>query len=544
MATLNTLLDRLGTPPPEVCLDWAWQIENACGGKLEMPLDWSCIDLDGQGELRILGTEFQSTNSAQLSAQELVDQLLKWSHTESSSIAHPPASLAESTLQLAEAMRPSVTRVGSATAAAPKQSIKLRENSAGQSIWRRLSVRQRFGIATACLLLIAVGIVFALNRGSQEPSAVAQNDSANREERASPMETKIPSTEPLDPTLAQAEIDTPLQFQSEALEHLSDSQPADGFHDSELSGGLPDATDFALPTLDSLAPMAVTTTSPPSVAAADIAAEDPQPSAEENTSDRNRSVTEVTDVNLLAEMEKVMQQAEAQEVERDISDQDGSTAPALLLSTSPMNQMQKFPPKLTGGVREPQWSLRLEAGDGLTVTPAAAQLVSGKVATHWSIVNTEATTPTTQVFVLAQLQNARSPTLRWRIVAGAEDVPHIALPLGKEFLDAMQANLNYSSQRLQVGIEQLKAWGKTTGLPSEVRSAMSSQRRDFESQLQIGKRLLEIVADANQMDGWMDRQIAVHAELRDAKQPEVPPRIVFGSLELPATAAVENPQPE
>ncbi len=88
MPTLERLLDALGPPPAEVCIDWAWQLKSAVDGKLSADLDWSRIDLLESGELRIrcelTPRKFESQWAASqplaaTSAYDLIELLLKWS---------------------------------------------------------------------------------------------------------------------------------------------------------------------------------------------------------------------------------------------------------------------------------------------------------------------------------------------------------------------------------------------------------------------------------------------------------------------------------
>ncbi len=207
-----------------------------------------------------------------------------------------------------------------------------------------------------------------------------------------------------------------------------------------------------------------------------------------------------------------------------------------------MNQLQKLDKTLRP--QQPLWQLRLAVSEGLTVTPATAQALAEDQQLTWTIRVTEpdksterrfwdrgadSKSKTCVILVQAQLSGKRDPSLRWRIVAASEKYAQLALPLDRTWLDQFQDVLSNSASGLQQQVLQLKELSHATGLPSQTRSALSAQRRAMETQHTLAAELLEIVADANQMIGWMDGQIEVHGELLDTTASPATALLQFGN---------------
>ena len=213
----------------------------------------------------------------------------------------------------------------------------------------------------------------------------------------------------------------------------------------------------------------------------------------------------------------------------------GPHSEPLKLGTFPILQLQEAPAQVR--VREPRWELRIVAAEGFQVLPQVSQELTGRDVLTWKVVPEDVadSAKATLVFIQARLPKNRNADVQWRIVAGCEDVPQIAVPLGQQFLDQYQAVLRRTTDQLKFEVERLRDAGRTSGLPSELKSAFSVSRRAAESQMKLATRVAEVVADANQYASWLDGQFEVHARLRDSSKPDV--LLQFGEPDL------QDPEP-
>ncbi len=91
MQNVQQLLDELGSPPPEVCLDWAWQLVHLS----EQPncpqsLGWSDLRISSQGSLAFAYPKIQDhpeTTSTTNDTQELILCLLMWAGLDESKLS-------------------------------------------------------------------------------------------------------------------------------------------------------------------------------------------------------------------------------------------------------------------------------------------------------------------------------------------------------------------------------------------------------------------------------------------------------------------------
>jgi len=246
--------------------------------------------------------------------------------------------------------------------------------------------------------------------------------------------------------------------------------------------------------------------------------------------------------DVLSELAEMSKSAEANVSEQPLPDATSASPPHLTLETFPMNQLQKLDKSLRP--RQPLWQLRLAVSAGLEVMPATAQALSEDQQQSWTIRASERDKSAERKFwdrgadpkpraslilVQAQLSSKRDPSLRWRIIATSEKYAQIALPLDRIWLDQFQDVLSNTATGLQQHVDQLKELSQAAGLPSQTRSALSAQRRAVELQRKLAAELLEIVADTNQMVGWMDGQIEVHGELHDTAASPSTTLLQFGN---------------
>lgn len=252
-------------------------------------------------------------------------------------------------------------------------------------------------------------------------------------------------------------------------------------------------------------------------------------------------------VDVLAELKEVAKEAESDvremELAKDLTDrakasaaEAAATAKQLepfILPTVPMMQVQKLSPQYKERAREPNWKLRVATTEGFKVMPPGPQTLAKREPARWTIRTDEESSAETVVYLQAELVGSRGRSIRWRIGVGSKDLPQLVLPLGQQYLDRLQLNLAAFQTRLQFAVDQLKAAGRMTGFPSDIRSAMTAQRRGFEIQLELATKILAVASEANQFEGWLDGQLEIHAEFIDAAAQGSPPLLQFGSLEAP-----------
>jgi hypothetical protein len=256
-------------------------------------------------------------------------------------------------------------------------------------------------------------------------------------------------------------------------------------------------------------------------------------------------IAEAESIDVLAEFTDMSQSVEKQtsdtliptDVLPNDSEQRSRPHPPLAITTFPILQVQRL--DMEARVRKPLWTLRLETSEGFEVSPSEPQSLAGREMATWIIHEPQASDPKTQVVVQVQLSGNRSPALRWRVAANATDVPQVAVPLEMKSLDRLQLVLKQRRQLLQLEVDRLRQMASVDGVPGDLRSAMSASRRIYEQQGQLAERLLEIMADAVQFEGWLDGQIAVHAELRDAASADSTPLLQFGVM---SPAEVDGPE--
>lgn len=560
MARLRELLDSQGEPPPEICLDWIWQLRALMASRIDAPLTWGQIEVLPSGELNIIGSSGDpdrkdSDDQSATTAQDLIDQLLVWSGTGHAENSQAPMQLEQRTTALAPipiggikaqeslAQKSLVEHASSQSAKTPPKALPTQKAQKSKS-----KVQYAWTGGVALVAASCLGFMFW-----PKPSVGVREPNASNTERIG----NEPENQPRNHS--QEDVTT-----EDTLGELQLSQTPDTDFAPTLSRST--ASEFSFPTTDLAADVSSGIALPSlgddrtEVINSDATLQAVGEVAQDADMETTKELAEMglpatadmpsleslvkSGVDVMAEMDRVTQQAEKLEQENGVPDaaESGAAQPALMLATSPMLQLQKPTSATAARVRKPEWRIRLVAGEGFQVFPPDAQVLAGREVVRWLIVDENAKSPKTQIGVTAMLLNPRTPSIRWRIVAGADDLPQAFVPMGKDYLDAMQRSLGQAGQQLNVQIEQLKAMGKATGIPSAVRSAMSAQRREWESQLSMSKRVLEIVADANQLEGWIDGEIEMHAELLDQAKPGSPPVLQFGTLEEPMEATAETPE--
>jgi hypothetical protein len=595
MSNLQSLIDRLGTPPPEICLDWALQLANLghvcearsghehgnCGKAQASTVAWRDLTIDRDGRLELL----PHASVSMTTLEPLIDSLLEWSSQSPNReqdatelpAEHAPSDtihtaswplrrrLEQRSLQLATQVNlPEQSAEQSAEPSEEPSSgggrFELEPQSPGVSRTPSPEVpRSRLGqekrpksnkptrmlfTAASILGLIAVTTAVAFLDFSSGPNVA--NRSKSHLSRQSPPPGNQAFTGATEP------------------DQTPDEEPIEGIALANSTDSLARSSGANRPLLDDVVSSISLTTNGDSMT-------DPMQSLSQQALREQHleakaevdplsisnakflapselklsQIAEAESIDVLAEFTDMSQSVEKQtsdtliptDVLPNDSEQRSRPHPPLAITTFPILQVQRL--DMEARVRKPLWTLRLETSEGFEVSPSEPQSLAGREMATWIIHEPQASDPKTQVFVQVQLSGNRSPALRWRVAANATDVPQVAVPLEMKSLDRLQLVLKQRRQLLQLEVDRLRQMASVDGVPGDLRSAMSASRRIYEQQGQLAERLLEIMADAVQFEGWLDGQIAVHAELRDVASADSTPLLQFGVM---SPAEVDGPE--
>ncbi|MCC7336458.1 MAG: hypothetical protein IT422_15320 [Pirellulaceae bacterium] len=569
-ATLQDQIERLGIPPASICLDWAWQLRQlAPQSQTELLVpshfprsrpglsqanetaasrcDWSQLTLDAEGKLHWVDNAAANIDVRDALCASWLTQLVRWSGAPTTALVQTngTATLEERTLAWAQAQdgklrveKPPTSPVCIASSAMQAQHSRRHTRRSAESTRPARISRTKTVLAVGLIGLLLTSAIFYYV--ARPPSAPLTTTT-----RVPPHALEPRTAESLSESSnnsSAALLKHSLALSTDAIEHASTVSTAG----SITSHNLPQS------------PAASSSASESSPAVADPSLEPNQPTAATTDFIRGHTNTSVSpnavgsldftaERDVLSELTELSKSAEANVSERllpdAISEADSAPPPPLTLETFPMNQLQKLDKSLRP--RQPSWQLRLAVSEGLEVVPATAQVLALDQQLSWTIRATEPDKSTegrfwgrgadskprpSLIVVHAQLSGKRDPSLRWRIVATSEKYAQIALPLDRTWLDQFQDVLSNTASGLQQRGQQLKELSHAAGLPSRTRSALSAQSRSTEIQRKLSAELLEIVADVNQMVGWMDGQIEVHGELLDTAASPATTLLQFGNL--------------
>lgn len=585
MSTVQTLLNQFGSPPQEICLDWAWQLEqlgqpsnssaSSTAPDPERPavqLAWDDLTLDDQGRLTLLHPE----GCAPWSTDNLFDQLYAWSTSGAATELDEATRdrrqfLTEQTLKLYTALEPEMVPLAShpadstkfsagplsstkalaprggklVPATAPGSTIPAASSRSRWNLIRKLTAIKNFIkpffpmriVFPLCGLALCI---WGIQHFQRDPPPSSTADSSPTSVVAHPSDTTASDNSEISPveTIDLQTLAGSLHDTGDTLHALPPKAPSDNSAN-------------VVQTLDQLASDVILSegSSASPTESSGLASEPATPLAASRASLRQRSAAAPVpskETDVMSTLEATVRAAEAAQTEAELlattAPHTEKTHPAILLNTFPMLQVQKLPSKLAVRAKHLGWTLRLEASDGFEIEPSVAQTIQGRDVASWTIREKDSPTPATLVRVDARQIGARGTSIRWRIAAGAEDLPQIALPLAGTYLDTLQATLSQFDTRLRGHLDRLAASTRSGSIPSELRGTLRAQQRYYEAQHELASRLLEVVAEANLIEGWMDGQLQVHAQCVDVSLPESPPLIQFGApISAPAVAPETSP---
>jgi hypothetical protein len=575
MNSIQQLLDTLGPPPAEVCLDWAWQLVTfAENPQSDMAIDlrslppsslasasWSEVLIDAQGQLSLAR---QSTNVyVERSIADLVHQLMEWSGITTVNSTFPPldfatqATLAGSATTLEEKRRSlsqlidtlqwdarpvnqidsttlSVTEHPTEAAEAPlpyaSDNISVAQPSLAPAVSSRLPKQKgKKRIPPVLLwsggalgLIAAVPLVILIwpsenqdDRSTRNLASLQTADStaANRAKKKS-----------LDPQLSTADNGKlnsndvePTLDSTEELTTLEATLENTAVNESsELSGEnpLPSSPADTLSHLGSVAPRLDLPMSPSVDQAADATLSQPESAAESS----GKTTVNTAPIEDVASILATASQAEPKvnSIDAETADAGPLTLPVQLLEIDSMLQVQEISAKIR--VRQPVWQLRIASTEAFSVDPTEMQSLAEKETVRWTLTAKELKPrkdqEPTQIVVFAQLAGRRAD-IKWKIAASCADSPAIAVPLDGERLDKMLNMLQAYQQRLTTGVTNIKDSMELTGLSREQKSLLTAQRKAMENEGKLVTRARQIIADAGMFVSWMDRSLEMHGNLTD-----------------------------
>ncbi len=135
MPSPQRLMDSLGPPPPDVCLDWAWQLHELVDGNLHYKLDWWQLEVLESGELLLNAPDAAELRAspgypaaaaaAEPRVLDLIDELLSWSCSDSSNALaaceSSPTTAEDLLYRLEQRTREVIQPAGSARLAMPQR---------------------------------------------------------------------------------------------------------------------------------------------------------------------------------------------------------------------------------------------------------------------------------------------------------------------------------------------------------------------------------------------------------------------------------------
>jgi len=555
-------LDELGIPPREVCLDWAWQIQtqfantrHSVAGEAAA-LHWQRIEVSDTGEL-LLPSDLQN-----YSPDARLQELLNWAQGEDSSttrVDHFTVGKIDVEPELRKLIAKSVTGASSVTGSVRDSSQVLPraqdENSSQdktlQMAWVAkyskpqkthlrnqtrtavsslnsnsvnrviVALKQRRVVASIVSVVLIAGCIFALSPGtgkinssnpielSRETEAIRGNNQVNN------------SSSELDESAALAVLPEIPQLGLSEPEVHDISQITMPSVSNALIGGLDRKA------LNSSASVGVSNGD----ASEEAMPKESEPSASHSAME-SANASELAERDIMQELEVLTKSAANNEVVTDLEVSNTMVASTVsepfMLQTSPMVQIHKLAAKIKVRPRQPVWQILLSVDDDFELTPEVSQDISDRQITTWLLADSDSKSPKVRLVIQVQAAPGRQTALRWRIFAGAEDLPDLMLPLDKEILHPLQDRLRIYSQVSQREADRVKQLA--TSAERDVRAALSKQRAFMESQSKLASRLSTIVAEAHLLDDLLRSQLTVYAKLRDGTGSDAPTLLRFGDL--------------
>lgn len=590
LTNIQQLLDQLGTPPPEVCLDWAWQLLNhptfsqgqgtqlhgntlsadQASSSLDPVLPWSQWVLSESGELKLEQLDSDQPSCAAHSHSSLpmpidptatggspqadsigrarmIAQLLDWAGAAWREDTNRFASdvqwrvLGELKRKLLNSS--STSHRHQATSFSFNASLQSESKEKLRSKKRRnLGPRQywqpkHFLIGVLVPIIAIGGYGYWSRFRLRELSTFQSPDIQSRQSSVDFLGLELQTIDPPAPDDVNSEA-IEAHFSEPIRASISRSQVADFLGGLETIPEAPDGSGFSL--TDGSASNALPDATW-SGAINDGVLESATGAVQTTIAEID---TQEVLANVIEELTKGITPGQPAVTDLSIEPNAKGTqaVPAQLISTSSMMQVQRLP----GGfrVREPEWQLQLVPSDSFAVDTQAPQRLWGRAIASWTLLPTEFSQRKSeerlQVLVQAQMAGNR-PDIRWKISASPRDLPTIVLPMNAAQLEHLFDILTEQQGRCKAALDQVKMQGSQAGLPKELRGLLLNRRRFLEEQIKVLQRLEQVVADAVLYAAWLGESIEVHGVLIDNSTQEQPRTVLH--LGKGISKAMEMPSP-
>ncbi len=540
--TLAELIERFGTPPADVCLDWAFQIREAsekaqavaeAPAKLPKALSssqasadtFSSILVDQHGNLFVP----EATDCA-----SAIEQLLQWS-MQAESCKSKEGSSKEELKQLASQLQPLIA--SNANGATPSKAVKpANRNLAGKASSLRGKQRRAsklakpevaespnaklataslrlwiFGIASAVVIVGLGGWVLVFNK-PPEQSPLEKARASKDTQVGQPSGTSVDS-QIAEPGGNVVELEDAPKVDANSLGNLvAETTPDDA---ASVLAGL--STPFA-------------PSSEPEPVDLEIDANNPYSQItagggnEATISTVPDSLPPELDELAAAEPFDVMEQLGNIDVadtnQNEISavpypDGGDSRLEPLAVEVFPVIQKQRVDVPRAVRVREPRWELTLLASEELEVTPTEAVSLKPREPVLWRVTAADADLESdAEIAVVAELMPA-AWTLRWTVVLRSQKYPMLRLPLYREYLDQAETMLMNVLRTLSQQEASLDNMTKNASLPSDAKAYLRRRSAFVAEQLGLARDVLQIVLDGKRLIGWSDGVFEVYGEVID-----------------------------
>ncbi len=541
MASAAIWLEELGIPPREVCLDWAWQIQTefanrTCAADEEITtIPWQRIEVSDNGEL-VLPSDLQK-----YSHRERLQELLLWAQGDVSSMnssSNPPivrsdverelrqltnnflAGFAEESIHPAPLSQTVNSSVEIPQALFDAKGIRSKTKAARRNSKLDnqivFALRQHWLITSVALVVVIAGCFFALSAGSGKVNS-------SKPVEVSGEKSKLHSDHTASASAAELDND-------ESLATITE-MPQFGVIEPEVY----DIPQVTMPSVSSAMLAGLDAEGPKSSESVGVGNDnvptDTLPiEAQRSGSSPTETAVELRERNVMQELETLTKTAASSSVESDLAVRDAENSSAisepLMLHTSPMVQTQKLAAKIRLRPRQPVWQILLSVDDEFELTPKEPQDVTDRQITTWLLTDSDSRSPKVRLVLQAQAAPGRQTALKWRIFAGAEDLPDLMLPLDQEILQPLQERLRIFTPMAEREVERLKQLA--SGAERDVRVVLSKQRAGLESQVKFATRLTTIIAEAQLLDDLLRSQLTLYAKLRDGTDPDAPTLLQFG----------------
>ncbi len=516
MATAALWLAELGTPPPDVCLDWSRQLRNHYDQHLASSLPhgvsylaWENVQVSETGMLSV------EPSCTHFSIDNLLAQLHSWCADGSASRG----------LEIARGCEiETADKLASAVLEFPidKPFVRRKPQASAVPRWLTFLKGHRLAALAGCLV-VATGLCwFALSAtASKSPPAKSTRKEAPKEQMVASENGSLSFASDFVSAADLADLSiaelAPLPTLEDVIDNpaMAINAPSSEPKGLDLAGTIRIGSPAGASSID------VDENAMESAVSDSVSIQ----TQYEGVAAGHAAAEALKEGDVMRDMAELTKSAEEREVESQLNVQEAkgsdlkSVLEPLVIKTSPMVQTHTLPGTLARP-REPVWSIAVAVDDEFQIEPKESQRVVGRQTATWLLSNADAKSPATKFVIQAQLAPGRQAGLRWRIAASAEDLPALALPVAKDSLRLLQ-------QRLQSYIELTRNESQRLGLLSQTaekewRTLFSKQRAALEAQNKLASRIATIAAESQLLDDLLRSQLTLYVELFEGDKSDSP----------------------